>query len=539
MASPSSSGVISTFRRAEFAARSDRYAPLNGSPSVPADLTDAVKGVSPIDVSGSVLGDVYVRNSSARLAAYRRYRNYFEGRHFTVEYDGGNKKTAFNFCKQIVDKRANWIAGKGFNFLAEKGNELVSSLLMSIWKANFARKLIRSTAKISLTTGDAFWYFTVKKTGRDGKPLPREKWHILIYALNPAYCFPIWSEDNPGEMRACMIQFPIMGTTPDEQTRLFTAFMTPETVTFYLNRERTTQVENVLGVIPVVHIPSSPVADETFGNSCLSDVIPLNDSYNEISNSVGKIIRYHGEPTTIVYGARLSQMERGANKVWSNLPPPDQARVENLEMAGDLGAIDKHLERIENRIYHVGKTPKQSFDSEGLAISNTSGIAMQLMFQPLIEATIEEQDVYASAIGKGNQIIAAIHEKIFGEDLSELADNPSTFLDIYVSWLSLLPRDEAIEIDNATKKRQMGIWSRAEAAKRLADVTDTEKLALEIAADDRYDLAIATEKAKALGMQPPNYSAVFLSSIFLSEDLVDIAKNVGKLSEDNSEPGDS
>jgi hypothetical protein len=534
MPATSASGAISTFKRADFSARSDRYSMVNGATAVPADLSDAIKGVAPVDVSGSVLSDAYVLNSSARLSEYRKYRRYFEGKHFTVEYDGGNKKTVYNFCKQVVDKRASWVAGKGFSFLSEKGNELVSGLLHGIWKSNFSRILIRKSAKVSLATGDAFWYFTVKTKDSVGKKLPKSKWHVSICALNPSYCFPIWTEDNPGEMKAIMLQFPVMGSTAGDKSRIFTAFMTPETIRFYMDFELTSEVDNALGLVPVVHIPSSPYGDEAFGNSCLKDIIPLNDRYNEIGNSVDKIIKYHGEPTTIVYGARLSQMERGANKVWSNLPPPDQARVENLEMKGDLTAIDKHLGRIEHRIYHLAKTPKQCYDSEGLAISNTSGVAMQLMFQPIIEATIEEQDGYSKGISQGNKIIAAIHENVFGEDLSALADNPETYLDIQVSWASLLPRDEQAEIDVAEKKRALGVWSRAEAARRLSDVNDTERLAMELAADDRYDIAIASEKAKALQMSPVNFSAPFLSSLFLSEDLVDIAKDIGKLSEDNS-----
>lgn len=530
----SSSGAIATFKRADFAARSDRYSLVNGATAIPSDLSDAIKGVAPVDVSGSILGDSYVQNSSARLADYRKYRRYFEGKHFAVEYDGGNKKTVYNFCKQIVDKRSSWIAGKGFTFLSEKGNELVSSVFTSVWKANFARGLIKRSSKVSLTEGDIFLYFTVKTKDKAGKKLPKDKWYVSICPLNPAFCFPIWTEDDPGEMKAIMLQFPIVGQTVGQKTQVFTAFMTPEKIRFFKDYDLVSEEDNVLGLIPVVHIPNSPYGDEKFGNSVLKEIIPLNDSYNEISNSVARIIKYHGEPTTIVYGARLSQMERGANKVWSNLPPPDQARVENLEMKGDLGAIEKHLLRIEHRIYQLAKTPKQCYDSEGLAISNTSGVAMQLMFQPLVEATIEEQDCYTKGISQGNKIIAAIHENIFGEDLSKLADNPETYLDVHVAWQSLLPRDEQTEIDVAEKKRSMGIWSRAEASRRLADVNDTEKLALELAADDRYDMAIAAEKAKALQGSPINYSAPFLSSLFLSEDLLDIAKDIGKLSEDNS-----
>src|SRR5688572_8955278 len=272
MPTASSSGAIATFKRTDFAARTDRYSMVNGATAVPADLSDAVKGVAPVDVSGTVLGDSYVLNSAARLAEYRKYRRYFEGRHFTVEYDGGNKKVAYNFCKQIVDKRASWIAGKGFTFLSEKGNELVSAVFQNIWRSNFARGLIRKSAKVSLTEGDTFWYFTVKTKDKLGKALPKDKWHVSICPLNPAFCFPIWVEDDPGEMKAVMLQFPVSGKTAGEKMRVFTAFITPQKIRWFLDYELTKEEDNVLGLIPVVHIPNSPYGDQLFGNSCLKEI---------------------------------------------------------------------------------------------------------------------------------------------------------------------------------------------------------------------------------------------------------------------------
>lgn len=520
-------------KRAEFQGRTDKYAPPVAQAAVDLQLHKVLTGTEPVDVSGSVLGDRYVQDAISRLSRYKIYQRYYEGRHFQVEYDGGFQKTPWNFCRQIVDKRAAWVAGNGFNFVTDRGNELVGEFLDRVWTTNQKRHLIRRTAKTALTLGDAFWYFTLKTKNRRGKQLPKEQWSVRIHPINPSYVFPLWTEDDPTKMRACMLQFPMWGEA-EKKTVIFTAFYTEEEVRFFIDHQEKSKMKNPIGMIPVVHIPGSVSGDTVFGNSCLDDVIPLNDAYNEVANSVHKIIRYHGEPTTIVKGAKLSQMEKGANKVWSNLPA--DATVENLQMDGDISHIEGHLKRLEAHIYRHGKTPKISFDSEGLAISNTSGIAMQLLFQPLVEASIEGQDIFNIAIRQGNEIIAAIHDSEFDEDISLLADDEDSFLDIDMKWFSLLPKDEQTQIDILQKKVALGVISKAEAARQLSDTKDSTKLALELAADSRYEIAIAAEKARAMtiGGNPPNLSVSFLSSFYLGEDLLDIAQQMGQDADRNS-----
>jgi len=154
-----------------------------------------------------------------------------------------------------------------------------------------------------------------------------------------------------------------------------------------------------------------------------------------------------------------------------------------------------------------------------------------LLFQPLIEVTEELQDAFEEAINATNSVIAKIYETIFGNPLDELADDPSDFLQMEIKWPSMLPRDEAAETDLIQKKLAMKIISRAEAARRIVEVTDTERAALELAADELSELALNAEKARSLQGQTPNFSAVSLGSLFINEELLDIAKKLGELND--------
>lgn len=489
----------------------------------------ALKGMSPVDVSGSLMTDPYVQDSISRLNRYKEYMDFYAGRHHTIEYDGGDKKPVFNYPRRIVNKRASWIAGKkGFQFIPRKGNEAVCEVLETVWKSNKKKSLIRRTAKVALTCGDAFWYVTVKTKDSAGRELSPDKYHIRICPINPSYVFPLWREDDPYQMRACMLQFPVWGSTT-RKTELFTAIYTPETVEMYQDNVLVSREKNVLREIPIVHIPNSAYNDMPFGISALADVVGPTRGYNEVMMRIGRIVKYHADPTTIVYGTSLAKMEKAANRVWSNLPPPDQSRVENLEMRGDLAATYKLAEEYRDEILTAGCTPQIAYEARSLATSNSSGLAIQLLFQPLIEVTDEAQDDFSEAITRVNKLIASIYSSIFDIPLESLADSPSDFLDADLYWPSMLPRDMQQETDHIQKMLAMRIISRAEAARRLAGVTDTERAALEIAADDAAELAQTAEKAKALNGQNPNFAAVTLGSLFVNEDLLDIATKIGDI----------
>jgi len=528
---------MTTFKRSEFSGLTDKYMFPTEVPSTPVDLSEAIKGVAPADVSGSVLSDGYVNRASERLSGYRHYWRFYQGRQWTVEYDGGDRKPVYNYCKKVVNKRASWLTGRGFRLISQKGNETVATLFEKVWAKNRGRSLIRRTSKFSFCFGDGFWYFTPQTKDAYGNPLPKERWFVRIVPLNPQFCFPIWSEQDPNVMAAFLLQFPVWDSG-GSRTRLFSCLMDVEKVQYYLDNDKVGTVANPLGVIPVVHIPHDPQGDQLFGTSLLHNVTDLNEEYNNTSLSIKKIIKYHGEPTTIVYGARMGAMERAANKVWSNLPPPDQAKVENLEMHSDLTVYLEYLTRIEANIYELARTPRIAYDFQNIRVSNTSGIAIQLMFQPLIEATLDEQDQYTEAITLGNEIIYRIHLHIFGEDLTQLGDDAYRGLEMEVQWISMLPKDEQIEMDLALKKISSGIWSKAEAIRRLSGVRDTEKLALELAADRQDEVGYVEQRARAEAMKPWNYSASFLGSPFLSEDLIDTASQVGEFSAAETDTGD-
>ena len=362
---------------------------------------------------------------------------------------------------------------------------------------------------------------TVRTRDDDGKLLDQSEWRVQLTALDPSWCFPFWDAATPGKMSSIMLQFPVYDSNVGK-TVTFSMYVTPDTWTTWTDAKQTAKSKNIFGKLNVVHIPNFIRPKSSFGLSDIEDVIPLNEEYNLVSNSVRKIVKYQGEPTTLIFGARASTLERGANKVWSNLPT--DARVENLELKTDLKAVRDYLNELKANIQFLSDTPKVVFDSSELSVSNTSGLAMQMMFLPLISKTERRRVAHRKGIQEINRLIFQAHRDVLGENWVELSDDPKTAEVTNVEYTSLLPKDEQMELDIALKKVAAGVWSKAEFARRISGVVDLERLALELAADKRSEMALAYENQRSLNGLVPNLASVFLSSVYLSEDLESVAK---------------
>ena len=150
----------------------------------------------------------------------------------------------------------------------------------------------------------------------------------------------------------------------------------------YINDELIDSRPNPLGLIPVVHIPNIPVTGSPWGLADCQDIITINRTYNEIATDVADIINYHAAPVTVIIGAKASNLEKGASKVWGGLPK--DAQVFNLDggAEGINGAL-QYLELLKRSMHEIMNIPESAL-GQVQPISNTSGVALSIQYQPLM-----------------------------------------------------------------------------------------------------------------------------------------------------------
>jgi hypothetical protein len=521
-------------RRKDFVGINDKYARRTSFIGGPRNtIMDAIQGNFPFDVMNGFFNDHLRDVTTRRLNRYRLARRFYEGNHWNVPFEDNERKAVHNYCKAIIDKGVDWFVADGWKVIAPEGNEDIAQLLNIVWEKNASRLLTQAQAHYGALNGDSFLYITVVNKDRKGNILPKDQWKIVVSALDPAHCFPIWAE--PGVMDSILIQYPYLDFN-NRKLILRSIYIQADKFNVWENDREVegSPFVNPFGELNVVHIPNFIVPPSEFGQSDIESIIPVNEEYNEVSNAMRKIIKYHAEPTTLIYGIRASQLEKGAKKVWSNLPT--ESKVENLELKGDPQFLSERLKELKEEILRLGDIPQAAFDHSDSRISNTSGLAMQLLFQPIIDKTKRRRIPHDVGIQKANRIILLAFQNILGLPVQELADNPTELYTTSTEYSSPLPRDTQAELDRAVKMVESGFWSVAEAIRNISDVRDYTRLVLELAADKRKELAFAYEQAKAAQGIRPNTASVFLGSESLTEDMQALADSIVKQENESVSP---
>ncbi len=239
----------------------------------------------------------------------------------------------------------------------------------------------------------------------------------------------------------------------------------------------------------MVHIPNLPVSGSPWGLPDCQDIIAINRQYNEIATSVADIINYHAEPVTVITGAKASQLERGAKKIWAGLPK--EAKVENLEGGYQgLQAGLQYLELLKRTMHEMVGVPETAL-GQVQAISNTSGVALSIQYQPLMNRWQQKTTQYGVGIQRINELVIrtiAVKEpellewtegvnSPLEEDHLPILDprDPLTYY-TEVDWPQPLPLDKLVLLSEIQQKFLLGLESREGALRALGEEFPDEKL---------------------------------------------------------------
>jgi len=285
---------------------------------------------------------------------------------------------------------------------------------------------------------------------------------LTVVILNSSYCTPIYDTFDADNLRGMSIDIPVKAFGSDGRWTTNYQHMTITddrvySVTRDMNGNEiagtSSEEKNRIGSVYVHHIRNFPDGDSLYGMDDITDVAPLNRELSKEINGIGKIISYHGDPITLIFGARGTNLQKGANKIWSGLPK--DARVENLTLDTDLTAATTHLDTLTESLHILMGVPEIAQGSKQ-AISNTSGVALQTMYMPLIEKASTKHSMYGPHlvevaitclrwIEELNINIPGIEKtdkrakKLTEEDYAKIRK------DTVVKFPSVLPKDRLIE----------------------------------------------------------------------------------------------
>lgn len=444
--------------------------------------------------------------------------NFYEGYHWEGIDDLSTSQVTFNYCRPFVNKFVSFEFSKGFtiktpieienvgvtvndpkieiNLDTNKDGELseeelqkgyqikektLSDYLSQVWLDNKKDSLLTEIGQTKSITGEAW----VKVQYEDPEDMrdPFEEYpdgRIRLSVIPTQFAFPRFNDHDKDKLESLLIMYPIRKERDTglifkrtvETTIVYKEYWTATEIVVFEGKEEVDRMENPYGFIPFVQIKNFPIAGRTRGQGDLDDVIPLNIELNTKKSDVSEVIDYHSAPITLVYGAKIGNLEKGANKVWGGLPK--DSKVENLHLQGDLIASVSYTSNIKTAMCEIAGIPETVLGG-ATAISNTSGVALQYMNLPLVERTRIKRSCSANGLQTVNKMILYLslhHGLIEKPEQITMKD----FLRNEVEIPDTLPKDELIELQKVQQEMTLGIECRHGAMERMGKDNIAKKL---------------------------------------------------------------
>jgi hypothetical protein len=416
----------------------------------------------------------------------------------------GEQNITLNYVRTMSDYITNFCFGKGVQWhVPAQNGAIIPRLLHKVWEEdNSKHAVLWEMGQLAGVTGDCFVKVAYEEPYVDGIGVPHEG-RVRIIPLNPAHCFPEYHPHDRDRILRFKLKYRFWGTSPEgtRQVYTFTEILTDDNVEQYINDELIDQYQNPLGIIPIVHIPNMTISSSPWGQSDIWDIIPLNRELNEKMTEVSDIINYHAAPVTIITGAKASQLERGPKKVWAGLPK--DATVHNLESNGNMAGAMEYITFLKRVMHEMTGVPETAL-GQFQPVSNTSGVALSIQYQPLMNRFNLKRVHFTKGLEKINEIIirtAAIFapellvydpskaEPPEQDELTQLDPMDPLIYKTKVHWPEPLPVDVLIKLNEAQAKMAMGLESKEGAMRMLGEEFPREKLAeiFEELRDDAID----------------------------------------------------
>ena len=459
-------------------------------PSYRAASSDLTISISPLGLVE--LADEEFEVHGPRLNRYSLNWAMYLGHHYSYRRQVGESQMAFNYYRAFTDFVINFTFSKGVGFRSPRETEaIVPDLLERVWEVdNNKATVLWEMGQQGAVSGDCFIKVAYEEAWVDpaGRQHPGR---VRILPLNSSFCFPEFHPHDRERLIRFKLKYRFWGTSLEGTRQVFTytEILTDDVIEEYINDELIDSRPNPLGTIPIVHIPNVRISGSPWGLSDCHDIISLNRSYNETATDIADIVNYHAAPVTVIIGAKASQLEKGANKVWGGLPK--DARVENLEGGGSglKGAMD-FLATLKKSMHEMIGVPETAL-GQAQPISNTSGVALSIQFQPLMNRYHQKIVQYARGLERINELIILslavkepetlvwdpnVNPKLKKGQLDRLDPNDPLTYRTYVQFPQPLPLDKLIALNEVQSMLSLGLESKEGALRTLGEEFPAEKL---------------------------------------------------------------
>ncbi len=443
----------------------------------------------------ATLGDYYNRVQMIR----RRWLAYYGVYNPPLVVEDGEQdpNVIFNLARVIVDKGVAALFGKNVNFdlvgtRYYQGSRLgmrtdVELWLDDCWRANRKGALLQKLALNGAIAGHGF----LKLLGpapEHGHPFPR------VINLNPLQVRVLFQNDDLDFVEQYLIEWNFIG--PDNKMNYYRQAIRRES----LAGKPEWVIETAMGTSmmadykptgpsvvwpypwpPLVDCQNLPLPNTYYGMSDLEpDVLHLVDRVNFTLSNWSKTLRMHAHPQQYATGVDASQILTSPDNTL--VLPDKEARLGLVEMLSEMQSTNTFYDKLLEALHELARIPEVA-SGKLENIGNLSGIALQILYEPLAELTGQKRENYGPLLATVNSRLL----EMGGKDASK---------GIQTQWPELLPGDPETQRKVVSMDVALGITSKESAAGTFNHDWELEKARIDHEAIEAAELAAHVEAIK-------------------------------------------
>jgi hypothetical protein len=340
-----------------------------------------------------------------RIAQYARFKRIYDG---TLIREGQGKiqevkRLVFNYAQPIANVSASFLAGKPLSFEHSGGQTLDDAMtqeMAAIWQRSGGGNKFLQAALLAGVQGDCALKIELVPGSSNAYRL---RW------LDASICFPEFDPHDCERLTGFVIAYEVQ--LPQGGTQAYIEVWRDGVVTTDIDGERITtesyDESRWGGGPPFVWIPNQSLLSETYGRSDLRCLVDLIERFDHTASKQDQIIDYYAKPSIVFKGVQKPASSSFDSRIGTAYFLADQADAYFLEWKGNAPAVGEDLERLRDAISEVSETPRIAFGKLDGGLSQLSGVALKVLYAPLIGKTLRKQTTYGPGLQRAMHIALA------------------------------------------------------------------------------------------------------------------------------------
>ena len=389
------------------------------------------------------------RAEADRIGWYSRYLRAYEGYSIRgtlgTNYARDWKRVKFNYNEPIVNLSAGFFAAKPLTWEV-KGDPDATKAAHDVWDRSGSDSALLEAAIACCIYGD------MVAIAADGKSGP------VIEFVDPGIVLPTFNGADCARLEFAEIAYRRTDARGEEVG--YREMWFPDHMEAYEDDTRVDQ--RSYDVLPISWIRNASVMGQPFGISDLHGIWDLVEEYDHIAGKQTRIIDYYAAPTIAFRGLTSAEFKKQTS---TTVFLPTDGDMFFVEWKGNTPDVEAQLVRIRNAIAEKSQVPAVAFGQQDSGMSSISGVALQILYGPLIAKTHRKRASWGPSL-----------ERVMWLCLRAAGFKDLALTQVNVLWPDALPVDGEAQVNSLNVQVSGQIKSRRTAMSDLGIADPNEEM---------------------------------------------------------------